>query len=283
VGNFFGLLAGCGWGYSDYYGGHASQKMDRLLLFGYTQLFSFLPFLLLTLIIPSELSAAALLWGTFAGFGNLVGMLTFFEALSLERMSIVTPISGVFNALIPVMYALLVKNESLSTSVATGIVFALIGVAIVSASTDVAYAPATRSSSAHHLKGVVLAVGCGVVFGLIYVSIAAAPEASGMWPLVASRFVVPIAFGAAYLRRRSISISRSQAKTTVIWMLFGSSAFVFFRLGVHYGNIAVVSVLATASPVFTAILAWVIDGEHKTRRQIYGVVLAGVGIALLNT
>lgn len=232
------------------------------------------------LIVPSYLSMNALLWGALAGVGNTTGMLAFLAAFRRERMAIVAPISGATTAIGAVIFGLL-RGDQLSTANFVGIAACLAGICLVSASANEEFRP-EMTNPKHETLGVLLAVLSGVAFATMFICTSIPAKSAGLWPLVTTRISI-VFFGAMILMKfRTLSIPVETWKKCALWGFISASGLLFFRLGVNYGQVSVVSVLAASSPAFTAVLAWIVSKEHVTKPQIAGVIAAVAGIALLS-
>src|SRR5438094_9825361 len=100
----FALSASISWGAGDFSGGFATRRAQVLsVVFGsYTV---GLGMLILLALIGSEPFPTALdiLWGSVAGLAGTVGIVEFYEALSVGRMGMVAPIASMLSAAIPVL------------------------------------------------------------------------------------------------------------------------------------------------------------------------------------
>ena len=88
-----------------------------------------------------------------------------------------------------------------------------------------------------------------------------------------------------YLRKINISPSGKDIKLAFIPLVFNllllHGADFTFNIGLQLGLASIVAPIASASPTLSVILAFIIFHEKPTRRQLFGIALALIGIVLL--
>lgn len=127
-----GLAAAAGYGAADFFGGWASRQAGALPVVLWSQLAGLV--VLLVALVPlagSAPSGAALAWGGAAGATIAVGLVVYFRGLSRARMGVVTPITAVVTAALPVCVGLL-AGERPSAVALVGVAVAVAAVAAVS-------------------------------------------------------------------------------------------------------------------------------------------------------
>ncbi len=143
--------------------------------------------LVLAVIVGGEVSRDALLWGGLCGVSQAFGIWWFYAALGAGPISVVSPLTAILVAAIPVG-AGLTLGERPGVIAGIGIVVALAAVALVSRETTDEDVTPHRFTT----KVAWLTVGSGVAFGLNFVMIAQAPAAAGLWPLVFARLAASV-------------------------------------------------------------------------------------------
>lgn len=127
-----GLAAAAGYGAADFFGGWASRQAGALPVVVWSQLAGLV--VLLVALVPlagSAPSGSALVWGGSAGATIAVGLVVYFRGLSRARMGVVTPITAVVTAALPVCVGLL-AGERPSVVALIGVAVAVAAVAAVS-------------------------------------------------------------------------------------------------------------------------------------------------------
>jgi uncharacterized membrane protein len=136
----------------------------------------------LAAIVGGEVNQGAVFWGALCGVSQAFGIWWFYAALGAGPISVVSPLTAILVAGIPVGVGL-VMGERPGLIAGIGVVFALIAVVLVSReATD-------EDATPHRFTATVawLTVGSGLAFGLNFVLIHQAPEEAKLWPLVFAR------------------------------------------------------------------------------------------------
>jgi drug/metabolite transporter (DMT)-like permease len=161
---------------------------------------------------------------------------------------------------------------------------------VVGATPDVASPDRTASAAAARRRvgeliarpGILDALLSGVGFGLFFVFIARTSEAAGHWPLLTGRMVSVVMFAVgAMLTKGALLPERGSRRVVVLAGLLDAAAAVCFLLSTRSGLLSVGAVLASLYPVVTILLARFITQERISRRQVVGLVLAGLAVSLL--
>ena len=141
-------------------------------------------------------------------------------------------------------------------------------------------------------KGLALAFVAGAGIGTILIVLKFSPSNSGLASVLVMRLVsaglLNLLLLATWLRSRKSngSTPKSIIAGKFWWAviaagIFDSSANIFFTLALRSGSISVVSVLTALYPLGTIILARLILKERIARIQMFGVLLALSGSAIL--
>jgi drug/metabolite transporter (DMT)-like permease len=155
--------------------------------------------------------------------------------------------------------------------------------AVPDVAVDAARAPSPRGAAALIARpGVLDALLSGLGFGLFFVFIARTSESAGHWPLVAGHFVSVLMFAiGAVLTSGALLPERGSRRIVVLAGLLDAAAAVFFVLSTRNGLLSVGAVLSSLYPVVTIVLARFISQERIARRQVVGLILAGLAVSLL--
>ena len=143
--------------------------------------------LVLALIVGGDISHGAMIWGGLCGFSQAFGIWWFYAALGSGPISVVSPLTAILVAAIPVGVGLAL-GERPGAIAGVGVVLALVAVVLVSRETT------DKDVTPHRFTTKVawLTVGAGVAFGLNFVLIAQAPPEANLWPLVFARLAATL-------------------------------------------------------------------------------------------
>ena len=231
----------------------------------------------LAVIVGGDISEGAVLWGGLCGVSQAFGVWWFYAALGAGPISVVSPLTAILVAAIPVGVGLAL-GERPGAIAAVGVVLALAAVVLVSReATDEDITPHRFTT-----KVAWLTVGSGVAFGLNFVLIAQAPAEAKLWPLVfarlsASVLVLVIAALSANLRPPT----GAPLKLAVLAALLDTGANVAMLLALQASLLSLAGVLMSLYPAATVLLAIVVLRERVTRWQAVGMVLALVSVAMI--
>lgn len=271
------LLAAAGFGVSDFVGGIASRRVAalRVVLVSYPVAMALLT--LVALAVGGHVTGPAILWGTLCGFTQAFGMWWFYAALGAGPISVVSPLTAVLVAGVPVA-AGVAMGERPGALASIGIVLALLAVILVSreaSDEDVTPHRFTR-------KVAWLTVGSGLAFGLNFVMIAQAPAEAKLWPLVFARIsaTVLVVLIAAVSRELKLPPPFSMKLALAAGALDAVGS-VAMLLALQASLLSLASVLISLYPAATVVLAMAVLEERVTRWQAAGMVLALAAVALI--
>ena len=231
----------------------------------------------LAVIVGGDISEGAVLWGGLCGVSQAFGVWWFYAALGAGPISVVSPLTAILVAAIPVGVGLAL-GERPGAIAAVGVVLALAAVVLVSReATDEDITPHRFTT-----KVAWLTVGSGVAFGLNFVLIAQAPAEAKLWPLVfarlsASVLVLVIAALSANLRPPT----GAPLKLAFLAAVLDVGANVAMLLALQASLLSLAGVLMSLYPAATVLLAIVVLRERVTRWQTVGMVLALVSVAMI--
>ncbi|MET1003185.1 MAG: DMT family transporter, partial [Acidimicrobiia bacterium] len=131
MGVVFALLSAIGYGVSDFVGGVASRRVAalRVVLVSYPVAMVLLT--ALAFAFGGEVSTPAIVWGSLCGISQAFGVWWFYAALAAGPMSLVSPLTAILVAGVPVGFGVAL-GERPSVIACCGIVLALISVVLVS-------------------------------------------------------------------------------------------------------------------------------------------------------
>ncbi len=278
----FGLLSAFSYGYADFVGALAAKKVRAVTVTTISFSFGLLLAMFMSLFVGANFSQAAISAGIYAGIASGVAISCLYAALALGPISIVSPLTAVISAVIPVIF-------DLATGAKLG-PFALIAIGLVLVAVVlVAFVPG-QDFRLPSLRALLYSVGAGVGFAGIFVFLDGAPGDSGLATLVVMR-VVGITLMLAGLTYAFFKYRPKQFLETsifgrsLIWLvlLAGSGDVlgnVFFLVATRAGELAIAAVLTSLYPVGTILLARIVLKERIAKSQSLGIVLA-IGACVL--
>jgi drug/metabolite transporter (DMT)-like permease len=230
-----------------------------------------------SLVVGGEISGGAVWWGCLYGFLQAFAIWWFYAALGAGPISVVSPLTAVLVAGIPVGFGLL-QGERPSAIAALGVVLALIAVVLVSReATDQDVQPHKFTT-----KGAWLTVGSGTAFGLIFVVIHQAPVEAKLWPLVFGRLTATaMVIVIAALSNNLRPPTGAPLKLAVVAALLDAVANVATLLALQSSLLSLAGVLMSLYPAATVLLAIIVLRERVTRWQAVGMVLALAAVAMI--
>lgn len=272
------------YGFADFFGAIASRKLSSVLVTAVAGIVGF--FFLLTMIpfFGATFSQAAVVAGIAAGVTSAIGITALYASLAIGPISIISPFGAVLGALVPMTFGFFIGDRFGPLG---WLALALILIAVVL----VGFVPGedVRLPSA---KGLALAFVAGAGIGTILIVLKFSPSDSGLASVLVMRLVsaglLNLMLLATWLRlrKRNGSSPKSIIAGKFWWAviaagIFDSSANIFFTLALRSGSLSVVSVLTALYPLGTIILARLILKERIARIQMFGVLLALSGSAIL--
>ena len=279
----FALACAGVYGSADFLGGLAARRVSAIAVVVWSQAVGLAVLLPALAIGGGAPTGFDLAWGAACGVAGGFAVALLYRALAIGTMGVVSPITAVLAAVLPVAFAL-VRGERLAPLVFVGIAAALVAVVCVSAAPN-EHAGARRVSSMRLPPGVVEALGAGTLFGLLFIALAQTHAAAGMVPLLVARAVSIVVVGGATfaLRRPALRIQRSAARTIVLAGVLDVSANVLYVLAAHIGPLAIAAVLTSLYPAATVALAAIVVRERLGRVQWIGVAIALASVAMIAT
>jgi drug/metabolite transporter (DMT)-like permease len=313
-----GLLAAASYGSGDFLGGLAARRIAPLRVTALAAASGLVLLALLLLVVPGTASASAVGWGLLSGVAGAAALALLYACLALGPMSILSPLTAVVSAIVPVGVGL-AQGSRLGGAGWSGIALALVAVVLVGFVPD----PAAPRPSA---RGLLMALGAGAGIGLVLVFLDQTPDDSGLVPLVANRMTNLVLTGGAVLVIALVARARARARSgagprsgsgaaaaaaaaaaadptrggaapaaedappltglrRALWLALAcgvadSGANVLILVGLRVGDLTVMSVLTALYSAATVVLAALVLRERLTRSQVGGLVLA-LGAAVL--
>lgn len=272
------LLSSGLWGSADFHAGNLSKKFPSIAVLATTQAIGFLTGIFLVAVTGDWKSEAFgshgfLLPGFLAGLCGYVGLMSLYGGLSTGRMGVVSPISSL-GALIPLAYAIVIKDDHLSTILAIGVGAALLGGFLASG---------PEISQGLPLKPVLLAVSAALFFGLALSFMAIGSQSSALMTMTTMRATTVLIGIGIFAKYRNVGgLGRTQLPVLIYIGVSDFAANLFLGVATTKGLVSLAMVLGSLYPVATAILAYKILHERLHKVQYVGVALAVIGVSLIS-
>jgi drug/metabolite transporter (DMT)-like permease len=188
-------------------------------------------------------------------------------------MGVVSPISAL-SALIPFSYAVLIKDNKLSTIVLIGAILAIAGGFFTSG---------PELSQGLPLRPILLALGAALGFGGALIAMAIGSEGSALATMTMMRATTFIPSLLLFLKFRSIGgLGKKQLPQLLFIGIADFLANLLLGVATTKGILALAMVLGAVYPVATVLLAFFILHERLQRVQYIGIACAVVGVAIIS-
>lgn len=267
-----GLASAIAFGSADFGGGWTSRRAPVLGIS-----------LVVEIVGISAMTAAALLtrepWpgpgpaalAVAGGVVGLIGLVGLYHGLSVGRMGVVAPVTGVLAAIVPVAAGVVLEG-ALPSIVWLGVGFALVAVVLVS----------RAAGGGGGRSGLEFAVAGGLGIGLSTVFLGLIPAGSLFWALAIIKLSAGILLVAVILlARQPWRVPRRIVPAAVGVAVLDITGNSLFLLAAQAGALSIAAVLSSLYPVMTVILAVTLLHERLSRAHLVGITAAIVAIVLI--
>jgi drug/metabolite transporter (DMT)-like permease len=270
-----GLLVALTYGVGDFFGGVASKRNPPTAVVALSQLCGLTALAAVVLLDRgADPLADDLLAGAAAGSVGMIGVILLYRGLAYGTMSVVAPITAVGAGVVPFAWGLITGERPSATALA-GVAAALLAVALVSAADAVEDRTATR-------QDVLLALGAGTAFGIVFIFLGTTEAQSGLWPVVTARVAsVTLVTTGVLVTRSRLRPEPGTVPSIAAAGVLDVTANGLYVIAVREGLLSLVSVLSSLYPAATILLARVVLRERMNRVQIGGIALALLGVSLI--
>ncbi len=276
-----GLLSAASWGGSDFVGGFGSRRAPVLLIVVSGHFVTLLILLALCtgmhLPLPSHVP---LFYAALGGFEGAFALALFYRALAMGAMGLTAAITGLLTALVPVLFSMV--HDGLPTALsAAGLAMGLVAIWLITRGPnhDAAGSPTAKSSTTALIMGALAGTGFGAQLILFKI---ATVTGGILWAMTAAR-------GAGVTAMLLVLLVMPPSRPWRGFWGFGILAGVLDTAGnllyiqaASFGRLDVAALVCSLYPGGTILLAGLILKERPTRRQLAGIALALVSVALLS-
>ncbi len=282
----FSVLCAIVYGSSDFCGGLASRRTATL---GVVVLSQAVGFVLLLAVIPvfgGSPATGDVVWGSVCGIAGGAAIALLYRGLSIGTMGVVSPITAVLAAVVPIFYGVTFRGERPAPLAVAGIIAALIAVVCVSLSPANAGASEVPGRNVRRVPpGLLEALGAGLFFGLYFIALAQTRAGAGMYPLLVARLtsLVLLALGGSLIGRTAdLRVARPAVVLVIACGAGDVTANVLYVLAAHSGMLSIVAVLSSLYPASTVALAAIVLHERLAGLQWAGVAIAFAGVLAIS-
>ena len=299
----FSLTGALVFGAADFLGGLAAKRVSAILATAVASLTGLVLLLVVLPVVGGTWTPHDVLWGILSGVSGAVAISLLYASLAIGPMSILSPLTAVVSAVVPMIWGLVVSGDRLAVIGYWALGLALVAVVLVG------FVP-ERGAVRPSLRGVLMAIGSGIAIGAFFITIDQTSEQSGIVPLILNRSVTTVIMFAVFgmlalvgLRRtrpveadgermpRPSSIGAVVAppradtaaglRLAVACGAVDVVANTLLLIGIRAGDLTVAAVLGAMYPAGTILLAAVVLRERIAPVQWAGLVLALAAAGML--
>ena len=274
--SLFGLLSAITWGVGDFAGSLVSRRAGIYRAAFYGEFTGVIFLFVLLAVVREPLPAWSTLgWSLGAGVVGSLGVLLFFRAMIVGKMSIVAPVSALMVAILPVIASALTEGLPGLTKY-FGFALALVAIWLISREDD-------HPENLHvRLADLQLSLLSGVCFGVYFILLHQGSLTATIWPLIAARATGVIILLVCAIANRQVHWPGNQIAPLVLLYAAGDVAGnAFYVLAGQVGRLDVAAVLSSLYPGTTVLLAGIFLHERLNRFQWIGILAALVAILLM--
>ncbi|HEX4734815.1 MAG TPA: EamA family transporter [Thermoleophilaceae bacterium] len=269
------LAASFCWGVGDFIGGSKSRVLPVLVVLVCSQLVGLLWIGGVALIAQEPVpNAREIVLAALSAVAGTAGLVCFFRAISIGKMSLVVPIAATA-AVVPVVVGIATGDRPGPLQL-VGMVVALGGAVMASRE------PGEEGERGSLAAGVLLAALSALFIGFFFLAIDGASDGGAVWASLVNRITsVTLLLAAAAVVRPKLSAARPHLPALAGAGTLDVSANLLFAAASTKGLISLVSVAGSLYPVITVLLARVLLHERVHRIQEAGVIAALGGVVLI--
>jgi len=280
AGIIFGILAMFAWGFTDFFAKLVVSRFNVYKSFFYSFFLGTSLVVLIFLIYPLGLkfSFSILFIGIIIGFSNLLGQLSFYKGMAMEKLSVMSPLAASF-PIITIFLSISILGESLLLNQWLGVIVSISGLFLVSI--DI------KTFKLRNNRGIVLGLFAMLSWGVtVFATGLLVIRTNWLYAAVVFRVITMIfAFLYFKIRKFDLSIGKVDNKILLILSLIGISEIagtLFFNLGVTSEAISLVTPIAALYPAIALILGIIFLKERLLKIQKIGIIGILAGLVLIS-
>lgn len=257
---------------ADFTGGVAGRRSPPPGVAIGVEAVGFIAIPLAVLLLPTRLDIGAAAFAFAGGAVGGLGLIAFYRAMSLNLIGVVSPLTAVVAAALPVGVGVL-GGERLHTGQLAGIAVGLVAIILINGGGGTAGAGARAAIG--------LAILAGIGFGMFFILFHAASSA-GVTAFISGRL------GSAAASFMFATVTRvSPVPRREVWRLIGvggvldGSGVVLYLYATFHGLLSLSSVLTSFYPAFTVLSARLVLKERMSLVQAAGAAAAIAAVVLI--
>ncbi len=279
TGIIFGILTMFSWGISDFLAKNLVEKIGAFRAFIYSYIIGVIPLVIWSFFYPQDIALTkvfviVLLLGAFL---NFLGYLFLYKGLSIEKVSVLSPIVAC-NPVIIILLSFIFLNEILNLSQGAGIALLVIGLILTTIQ--------STKFKIHNKKGVLYGFLTMLSWGIaIFILGFLVKESSWLFPVLMFRALTWF-YGFVFFNLREVPL-KIPKKTAIITLivfvgLLDMLGTIFYGLGSSKDLISVVGPIAALYPAVTLVLARLFIKERLIPVQKIGVIIILAGLVIIS-
>jgi uncharacterized membrane protein len=268
-----GAISSLLYGVADFIGGEGARKVTAATFVLWAAVFSFPLMVMISIIVGGNAGTSDYVFGTLAGMSGAVGLVLLFAGLAVGRAAVVAPTAAAIGAVIPVVVGI-IGGDRPSPLAWFGVALAI--PAIVLSAWAAEEEGFSQGGFAHGFAA-------GICFGGFAIFIGMTDDGSGLLPLAAARggmilVIVGLSVVGAWKIQR---LSKAPLPLVLSNSVMDVTANIALLLALRAGSFSLGVVAASLYPAVTVTLARVVNKEALRRRQIAGIAVTLVALALI--
>ncbi len=272
---FLALGSALLYGAADFCGGLAAKRTAMIAVTVLSQTTGFAVLLIAIAFLPGHAVASDYIYGGIAGIFGGLGIALLYHALSIGKMGVVSPITAVIAAAVPVSIGV-ARGEHLQTLQYAGIGIALAAIVLISFSLEDA---GLREISTVGVREAILS---GFLIGGFLFFLAQTNREAGIHNLIGARVTsILVLLAAGVATKTNFRVERPALPLILFSGTLDMTANVLYVLATFNGYLSIAAVLTSLYPASTVFLARLVLRERLAFSQKFGVALALVGVVLI--
>jgi drug/metabolite transporter (DMT)-like permease len=269
------LAASLCWGLGDFIGGSKSRVLPVLVVLVCSQMVGLVWIGGVALVAQDPVPGGhEILLAALSAVAGTAGLVCFFRAIAIGKMSLVVPIAATA-AVIPVVVGIATGDRPSALQL-LGMAVALGGAVMASRE------PGEEGERGSLAAGVLLAALSAFFIGFFFLAIDGASDGGAVWASLVNRITsVTLLLAAFAVVRPKLTETRRHIGALGLAGTLDVSANLLFAAATTEGLISLVSVAGSLYPVLTVLLARLVLKEQVHRIQEAGVVAALGGVVLI--
>ncbi|AXE90746.1 EamA family transporter [Streptomyces sp. Go-475] len=284
MGALLALSSAVVYGIVDFAGGLLSRRVHHAAVTFLGQLGGLMLACAAALLLPAgSVHSADLLWGALSGVGSGVAMRFLNRGLSRGAMSVVVPVSAVTGVALSVLCGVLVLGDRPGAVAWLGIAVTVPALWFVAGGKGGVRAPGGAANpDAGAGKGTADGLLASAGVAVQYLALGQADPGSGLWPVAAGRVAaVLVLLPDAARHARRLRLPPVRCLQAVLVGAGAALGLVLYLLAAQRQLLAIAVVLASLYPALPVVLGLALLRERLSRRQLMGLLGAGVATVLL--